>query len=161
MSFLRRNSKLVVVALSCLAVGAGASAIAGAGASTGNGSHSQRDFRAQRGLEGARGLQRARLRRIAGRAVQGTVVVATRQGFKTVSFDRGTVASVSGRQLTLVEGRPRTAKRNVTLTIPSAARVRDNRRASSLSALKTGERVIVIRLPKRTLVLAHTARSAQ
>jgi hypothetical protein len=155
MSWPRRNSKLIVVALGCLAVGAGASAIAGAGAATGTGSHSQRYFRAQRGLQGAR------LRRIVGHAVQGTVVLATRQGFKTVSFDRGTVASVSGRQLTLVEGRPRTAKRNVTLTIPSAARVRDNRQASSLSALKTGERVIVIRLPKRTLVLAHTARSAQ
>jgi hypothetical protein len=154
MSFLRRNSKLVVVALCCLAVGAGASAIAGAGAATGNGSPSQRHLGAHRGLRAAH------LRRLAGHAVQGTVVLATRHGFKTVSFDRGTVVSVSGRQLTLTEGGPRTAKRNVTVTIPSAARVRDNRQAASLSALKPGQRVIVIRLPKRTLVLAHTARTA-
>jgi hypothetical protein len=155
MSFLRHNSKLVVVALCCLAAGAGASAIAGAGAATGNSSHAQRHLGAAH-----RGQRAAHLRRLAGHAVQGTVVLATRHGFKTVSFDRGTVVSVSGRQLTLTEGRVRTAKRNVTVTIPSAARVRDNRQAASLSALKAGQRVIVIRLPKQTLVLAHAARTA-
>jgi hypothetical protein len=151
MSFLRHNCKLVAVALCCLGVGAGASAIAGAGAATGNGSHSQRHFLAHRGLRAAQ------LRKLAGHAVHGTVVLAARHGFKTVSFDRGTVASVSGRQLTLTAGTARTAKRNLTVTIPSAARVRDNRQAASLSALKPGQRVIVIRAPKRTLVIAHTA----
>jgi hypothetical protein len=151
MSFLRHNSKLVVVALCCLVVGGGASAIAGAGAATGNGSHARHDLRAHRGLRAEH------LRKIARHAVQGTVVLATRHGFQTVSFDRGTVASVSGRQLTLTEGNARTAKRDVTVTIPAAARVRDNRQQASLSALKPGERVIVVRMPTRTLVLAHTA----
>jgi hypothetical protein len=90
--------------------------------------------------------------------VQGTVVLATRHGFKTVSFDRGTVVSVSGAQLTLSEGSANTAQRNVTLTVPSTARIRDDRRAASLSALKAGQRVMVIRAPRRTLVIARAAR---
>jgi hypothetical protein len=155
MSFLRNNSKVVLVALCCLALGAGASAIASAGAATG-GKASR--HAAQQRLWTHRGLRARGLSRVGRHAVQGTVVLATRHGFKTVSFDRGTVVSVSGAQLTLSEGSAKTARRNVTLTVPSTARIRDDRRAASLSALKAGQRVMVIRAPRRTLVIAHAAR---
>jgi hypothetical protein len=165
MSFLRSNSKLVTVALSCLAIGAGASAIASAGAATGknhvvhlqNGVVHARRVGARGWFAAHRGM-RARMMGAAAHAVQGTITIATKHGFKTVSFTRGTVDSVSGSQLTLTEGNRPTAHRNVTLTIPAAAKVRDNRRASTLSALKAGQRVIVVNLPKRTVVIAHTAR---
>lgn len=44
----------------------------------------------------------------------------------------------------------------VTVTIPADARVRDNGTATTLSALRAGQRVIVIQVPRRTFVLAHT-----
>jgi hypothetical protein len=147
MSFPRQNSKFVLLALSCLALGAGASAIASAGAATSG--------TAQHHLRRHHGLRAARLRRITRHAVHGTMVLATGNGFQTIRFDRGTVASVSGRQLTLTEGSLRTSQRTVTLTIPSSARVRDDHQTASLSALKAGQRVMVIRAPKRTLVIAH------
>jgi hypothetical protein len=147
MSFLRQHSRLLLVAVSCLALGAGASAIATAGAAT-SAAHAR----------GHHGLRGAVLRRVARHAVQGSVLLATRTGFVTVNFDRGRVASVSGHQLTITEGNARTAQRTVTLTIPATARVRDNHHVATLSALQAGQRVIVIRTPKRTLVIAHTAR---
>lgn len=103
------------------------------------------------------GWRLARLKRLTRHAVHGQVVVATRRGFVTVSFDRGRVASVAGRQLTLTEGRPgTTTAKNVTLTIPTTARVRDDHQRTTLSALQPGQRVMVIRTPRRTLVIAHT-----
>ena len=151
MSFLRQNSKLVVVAVSCLALGAGAGAIASAGAAT---SASARTARAHGdGLLGVRG------RRWLGRAVQGNAVVWTRQGYKTIGFERGRVAAVNGRQLTIAEGTQRSTYKTVLLTIPTNAVVRDNGQRSSLSHVSAGQRVIVIQGPRRTLVIAHTRRT--
>jgi hypothetical protein len=148
MSLLKKNSKLILVAVCCLALGAGASAIATAGAAP-------TAAAAPRAM--SHGWRLAKLKRLTRSAVHGQVVVATRRGFVTVSFDRGRVASVAGRQLTLTEGRPgTTTAKNVTLTIPTTARVRDDHQRTTLSALQPGQRVMVIRTPRRTLVIAHT-----
>ena len=154
MSFIRRHSRLLLVALSCVALGAGASAIASAGAAT-HGSGQDRSCARQARPRPAwsRGLRLAR------RAVHAQLVVPTKQGFVNVTVDRGAVASVSGDQLTITEGTPKRTYKTVTLTIPSNAKVRDNRKASSLSSLTKGQRVIVVSAPKRTFVLAHDAKA--
>ena len=68
-----------------------------------------------------------------GGRLQGDVVVRTASGFGTVSFQRGTVTSVSGAQLTLTEGTRRASYRSVTVTIPADAVIRDNRQRAALS----------------------------
>src|ERR1035441_6403817 len=115
MSFISRHSRILVVAVSCAVIGAGASAIATAGASTSPPQTST-----------AQAVRVQALRRWERRTVQGSVVIATRQGFKTV-----------------------------TATIPANARVRDNGQKSTLSAVKDGQRVIVLTRPKNTFVIAR------
>lgn len=149
MSSMRRHSRLVLVAACCVALGAGASAIASAGASTGSPGQAAQHH-------GKHRLRGGSLHRLIRRTVHGDLVVATKQGFVTVTFDRGKVASVSGQQLTITEGTKRAAYKTVTLTIPASARVRDDRQKAALSELKSGQRVIVIQAPKRTIVIAHT-----
>ena len=85
--------------------------------------------------------------------------MATKSGFETVTVDRGFVQSVNGRQLTIREGTKTTTYKTITLTIPSNAAVRDNRRASTLSALTAGQRVVVVHAPQRTWVVARTLRT--
>lgn len=157
MSFIRKHSRTGLVAVVCLALGAGASAIATAGAAT---SHHRRAGAATRHRSaGARSDLRGRLLRVARRSVEGQMVVATKSGFVTVRWRRGTVDSVSGQQLTLTEGTKSKAYKQVTLTIPTSAKVRDNRKAASLSALTRGQRVVVLQAPRRAFVIAHTPRS--
>jgi hypothetical protein len=151
MSFLRRHSRIAVVAFSCLALGAGASAIASAGAATGTTAKTPHAHGAHQGLKG-RGMRWAR------RAVHADLVVGTKQGFVNVTVDRGAVDSVSGNQLTIVEGTPKQTYKTVTLTIPGTAKVRDNKQTASLSSLQKGQRVIVVSAPKRTFVVARTPR---
>jgi len=148
MSVIRRHSRLMLVAVSCAVIGAGASAIASAGASTTAPARSAHP-----------GLRAGRFH-WAHRAVQGEMVVKTKQGFVTVSFERGKVDSVNGQQLTLTEGTKTASYKTVTLTIPASARIRDNRKPATLSDLSPGQRVIVITAPKRTFVIAHTRQSA-
>ncbi|MGA9860096.1 MAG: hypothetical protein WBQ18_19680 [Solirubrobacteraceae bacterium] len=148
MSSIFRHSRLLITAVCCLALGAGVSAIASAGAATSGSAHAH-----------AKGAQAKGLRRFARRAVHGDVVVATKNGFATVVFDRGTVQSVNGQQLTIKEGTKKATYKTVTLTIPAGAKVRDNRQAATLSDLKAGQRVLVLQGPKRTLVAAHTLRN--
>ncbi len=149
MSFLLRHSRLMLVAVSCAVIGAGASAIASAGASTTATARSAHH-----------GLRAGGMRRLDRRAVQGEFVVKTKQGFVNVSFERGKVDSVSGQQLTLTEGTKTASYKTVTLTIPSGARIRDNRQPATLSDLTPGQRVLVFTGPKRTSVIAHTPRGA-
>jgi hypothetical protein len=146
MSFLHRHSRIALVAICCVALGAGASAIASAGAAT-SGPSAKAHARQMHGL-----------RRLALRAVHADLVVATKQGFVNVTVDRGRVDSVTGQQLTLTEGTKKQTYKTVTLTIPSSARVRDDRRPASLSSLRTGQRVLVVTAPKRTFVIARTPR---
>jgi hypothetical protein len=150
MSYIRRHSQLLLVAVCCIALGAGASLIASAGAATGSSGHSGHSKHAKSGG----------LRRFASRAVHGSVVVHAKQGFVTVTFDRGKVESVNGRQLMITEGTKQATYKTVTLTIPANALVRDNRQKATLAAVKPGQRVLVINAPKRTLVVARTPRAA-
>ena len=146
MTFLRRHFRLALVAIFCIALGAGASAIASAGAApsaasshtTGAGGHGWR--------------------KLARRTVHADLVVATKHGFVNVTVDRGKVDSVSGQQLTMTEGTKKQAYKTITLTIPSSAKVRDDRQAAALSALRSGQRVTVVTEPQRTLVIARTPR---
>jgi hypothetical protein len=151
MSYIRSHSRLVLVAVCCVAVGAGASAITTAGAATGAATRSGHGAATPAGHGG--------LRRLALRAVHGSAVVHTKQGFVTVTYDRGKVDAVNGQQLTITEGTVKAPYQTVTLTIPAGARVRDNRRKASLSDVTPGQRVIVVQAPKRTLVIARTPRS--
>ena len=150
MSPIRKHSRLLLVAVCCVALGAGVSAIASAGAATGG------------AAKGSAATKRARsggVKRFAARAVSGDVVVRTKTGFATVSFERGTVDSVSGQQLTINEGTAKASYKTVTLTIPVDARVRDDRQKATLSDVKAGQRVLVLTAPKQTFVIARTART--
>jgi hypothetical protein len=147
--------RLIVLAVSCVAVGVGISAITSAGAAT------SRAARAH-GVKAAGAHRRANAggaRRALRRAVHANLVVATKSGFANITFDRGSVDSVNGQQLTLHEGTKKKTYKTVTLTIPANARVRINRKPATLSQLTPGQRVLVFQLPKRTLVSAHTAKT--
>ena len=153
-SLIVRSHRGLALAVTCVAVGVGIGAITSAGANTTTTSaNSPRSAQATVGARHGRLRHRGRLLR---RAVQGTVVVRTASGFGTVSFQRGTVTSVSATQLTLTEGTRNASYRSVTLTIPAQAVVRDDHRRSSLSSVTPGQRVLVIHAPRRTFVLAHT-----
>jgi hypothetical protein len=147
MSFITKHMRIVLVGLSAMAIGAGASAIASARAAGTHAAHGTRTGHRAYGL-----------RRLARRAVHGSVVVKTATGFQTITFNRGKVDSVSGSQLTMTDGTRRASDQTVTLTIPATARIRDNHQPATLAALKSGQRVIVIQAPKRTFVIAHTPR---
>jgi len=147
MNRIRRHWKLIAVGASCAALGAGVSAIASAGAATTTST-------ATTAPAARAGLRRALLRR----TVHGNVLVATKSGFKTVTFDRGVVQSVAGRQLTLTEGTKRTTTRTVTLTIRANATVRDNGRAAGLSDVTAGQRALVVQAPNHAWVIARTPR---
>ena len=147
MSTIRRHSRRLLVAVCCVAAGAGISAIATAGASTSTPSPhgAAKHAKARKG-----GL------RLLARAVQGSAVVRTAHGFATATFARGKVAGVSGQRLTITEGTRKAAYKTVTMTVPANAVVRDDRHKATLSAVKTGQRVLVLTAPKRTYVIART-----
>jgi hypothetical protein len=150
MSHILKHSRLLLVAVCCVAVGAGASVIAGAGAATSSkASATSKAHKAHKAKKGG-------LRRIARRTVHGEFVVHTKAGFRMVTVDRGVVDSVSGQQLKITEGTLKATYKTVTLTIPATARVRDDRQEASLSAVKPGQRVLVLTAPKRTFVIART-----
>jgi hypothetical protein len=148
MSHIRKHSRLLLVAVCCVAVGAGASVVAGAGAAT----SSTKAHKAHKTHKGG-------LRGIARRTVHGQFVIHTKAGFRTVTVDRGVVDSVSGQQLKLTEGTPKATYKTVTLAIPADAVVRDDKEKTSLSSVKAGQRVLVVTAPKRTLVVARTPRA--
>ena len=152
MSSIRRHSRLLVIAVCCVALGAGASIIASAGAATKNSGHTA-------GAHAKHGKQGGSLKRFASHAVQGSVVVHSKKGFVTISFERGKVDSVNGQQLVITEGTPKASYKTVTLTIPANAVVRDNHQKTTLSDLKSGQRVAVVTAPKRTIVVARTPRT--
>jgi hypothetical protein len=149
-----RRTRVLALGAVCAAAGAGAGAIATAGA-TAPGHHTAPEHHtaaaAARRVRG-RAARRGRFLR---RAVHGELVVHTPSGFATATFDRGTVDAVSGAQLTLTDGTPRSDYRQQTLTIPASARVRNDRRPATLSSLTAGERVFVMQLPTRTVVIAR------
>ncbi|MDX6667166.1 MAG: hypothetical protein QOK04_546 [Solirubrobacteraceae bacterium] len=149
-----RVGKVAVVAGTCAALGAGA-AVAGNAASAPSGGATAGNKAA--GPNGAKG-RNGRLRALR-RAVHVDAVVPTKDGkFANVTLDRGIVQSVQGDQLTLKEGTRKATYKTVTLTIPGNAVVRDNKRPAKLSDVKSGQRAVVFRGPKRTAVVAHDVR---
>jgi hypothetical protein len=144
---IRRYWKLGAVGISCAAIGVGASAIASAGAATAGGSAAAKHKAARGGSW-----------RLFARAVHGDLVVPTKNGFATITFDRGVVQSVSGQQLTLKEGKKTATYKTVTLTIPTNARVRDNGSKATLANVKVGQRALVVQGPNYVLVRARDAR---
>ena len=160
MSSVRRHSRLLLVAVCCVAAGAAISAIASAGAtSTAGTSHSA--LSSMHAHAGPRARARARgrgLGRLA-RAVQGTAVVRTASGFANVTFERGKVDAVNGQRLTIAEGTRQATYKTVTVTVPAGAMVRDNRQTATLSDVKPGQRALVLTAPKRTYVIARTPKS--
>jgi acyl CoA:acetate/3-ketoacid CoA transferase beta subunit len=153
MSHIRKHSRLLLAGVCCVAVGAGASAVAGAGAAT----SSTKTHQAHQ-THKTHKAHKGGLRGIARRTVHGQFVIHTKAGFRTVTVDRGVVDSVSGQQLKLTEGTPKATYKTVTLAIPADAVVRDDKQKTSLSSVKAGQRVLVVSAPKRTLVIARTPR---
>jgi hypothetical protein len=150
---IRRYWKLGAVGISCVAIGAGASVIASAGAATG--STTSAGNAAKHHGAGAALAKRGLLKH----AVHGTLVVATKNGFATVTFDRGFVQSVSGQQLTLTEGTKKATYKTITLTIPTNARVRDNGKRATLADVKVGQKAVVVQGPNHVLVRARDKRA--
>lgn len=150
--FNTKRLQLLTVALTCLGIGAGASAIATADASNTASSktHAQRSTHARAGT---------RVRTLIRRTVEGSFVVATKSGFVNVTVARGRVQAVNGDQLTLVEGTAKQSYRTATLTLPANVKVRDDRQTATLSQVTSGQRAVVIIGPKRGLVLAHTPKN--
>ena len=151
MRMLKKNYKLVALAASCVALGAAVSAIASAGAATPASGTTSTASSAAKHHGG-----RLAPRRLLGGAVQGSLVVHTKSGFGTVTFERGVVKSVSGNQLTITERTKKAVYKDATVTIPSNARIRDNKQKATLSQLKSGQRVTVVSAPKRTTVIARS-----
>jgi hypothetical protein len=134
-----------------LAVGCTAAGALGAGA-IGSFAHGGRD-----------GFHAARHHGFAGlyRAVHTEAVVPRRDNtFATITFDRGTVESVAGRDLTIREGTRDATYKTVTLTIPEDAKIhrRDADRDDTLSDLQAGDRVAVWQSSRKTIVLAKPKR---
>jgi hypothetical protein len=150
MRLLKRHYKLVALAAACVALGAAVSAITSAGAAT---PASGTTSTASSAAAHPRRLGLAR-RAFAG-AVQGSLVVRTKGGFTTATFERGAVDSVSGNQLKLTERTKNAVYKSVTLTIPSNAKVRVNRQKATLGQLKAGQHIVVVSGPKRTVVVAR------
>jgi hypothetical protein len=75
-------------------------------------------------------------------------------GFETVTMDDGTFKSLSGDQLTITEGTKSATYKDVTLTIPSDAKVQRNFDDAKLSDLKDGDHVHVGQSPEGTFVFA-------
>jgi hypothetical protein len=148
MSLISTRSRALVLGVACAAGGVGAGAIATAGAATSS-AHQGKTHHARR-------AEHARLRELSRHAVAGSVVVHTKAGFETVTFERGTVDAVSGDQITITEGTGKDAYKKTTVTIPAGARVRDNGKRSSLSSVSAGQRVLIAQLPKHAIVRAHT-----
>ena len=155
MTFVRKHFKLLTIGAACAAAGAGAGAIATAGAAG-----TSTAAASSAGASSAHTAAATRARRaLARRAIQGDLVVATRNGFATFTLNRGFVQSVSGQQLTIREGTRKATYKTVTLTIPAGAKVRNNGQSAGLSQLTAGERVGVVQGPKLTRVIARNAAS--
>ncbi len=151
MKLLKRHYRLVVLAAACVALGAAVSAITSAGAATpASGTTSTAPSAAKHHRRLGVG------RRVLAGSVHGSVVVHAKSGWVTVTFDRGVVKSVSSNQLTITERTKKAVYKDVTLTIPSNARVRDNRQKATLGQLKSGQHVLVVSAPNNTLVIARS-----
>ncbi len=121
----------------------------------------RRFLRTHPGLRGAR-ARLARLAFLARHAMHGQVTVATKNGPKTIAFERGTVESVSGASVVVK------AADGVTWTwqVGTKARVFDGGSKVGASALADGQRVAIVGLvtggtDQARRVLIHVAAPGQ
>jgi hypothetical protein len=138
------HSTLLATGVACALAGAGAGAIINASATT---APAKTAKTAKAGKQAGGPLRRA---------VHAEIVIAGRDGsFPTVTIDRGTLRSVTGDALTLTEGTKRATYKTVTVSVGGQAVVKLDRKASSLGALKPGDKVAIVQGPKRTVVRAR------
>ncbi len=143
--------RLVSVGLACAVLGVGGGAVLNATARDGGGHAARGDLAGgQHGKHGAGRLLR--------HVVHGDLVVGHGKTFGNVTIDRGKVVSMTSSSVTIAEGTRKASYKTVTLPIPANARIRDNHKKATLADLKAGQRIMVVKLPKRTLVRAHDAR---
>ena len=155
MGRIRQNWKFGAVAASCLVIGAGAGAsmIASAGAATTTSS-------AAAGTTATPAHHcRLRARRLLGRTVHGDFVVATKNGFVTITVDRGRVQSVNGQQLTLTEGTKTATYKTVIADHSDQRQGPRQRQARSLGDVKAGQRATVVQGPQHTWVIARDVKT--
>ena len=153
------RARLLAVGTICAAAGAGAGTIAVADASSGHASNPTSSGSAS-ASSGKGHHAKGGLRRLLRRSVRSQLTVHTKDGFATVTVNRGTVDSVIGDTLTMTDSTPTASDQKQTITLAAASRVRNDRKPAKLSSLTAGERVIVVQLPKRTVVVARPAPSA-
>ena len=143
-----RRRSLLIAAL-CAAVGAAAGIAGTAAAPKSRATHAPRaaHFRDFHGGPG---------RPFGGPPVHVEAVVLNKAGdkFITATSDNGKVKSVSGNDLTITEGTKTVTYKDVTLTIPSDAKIRRNFDDAQLSDLKEGDFVHVDSSADGTFVFA-------
>src|SRR3954465_1295281 len=138
--------RTLVLAAGCTAAGALGTGALGAGAHDGGGRHGM-SFGHPHFFGGILG------------AVHAEAVLPARDGdFKTVVFDRGIVKSVSGNDLTVDVGTKDHTYKTDTFTVPDGATIRRwGSDDAKLSDLQAGDRVAIVRSPKKYFVLAAPA----
>jgi len=90
------------------------------------------------------------------------IVVLNKAGtaWITVTQDNGTVASVSGDQLTITEGTKAVPYKTVTLTIPADAKIFRNGKTAQLSDFVAGDNVHVAQSSEGTIVFGGNQKPA-
>lgn len=139
--------RAVVTAALCVTVGA-AAGIAGSAAAPAK--HKKASTKsATKAQKGPRGGPH-------GMSVHEEAVVLNKAGtaFITVTEDNGTVASLSGDQLSIKEAVGSVTYKTATVTIPAGATVYRNFKKAALSDLKSGDRVHVSQSSDGTMVFA-------
>lgn len=134
----RKRLPYVIAAVVCLAVGALAGIAGGSAATTHTKAHranSQAGHFARRGGPLVGGPL----------PVHSVSVIPNKEGtaFDTVTLDNGTIQSVSGQELTVLEGTKKLAYKTAALAIPAGATVRRDGKTAQLGDLQKGDRVIV------------------
>jgi hypothetical protein len=94
-----------------------------------------------------------------GRAVHAEEVVLDKAGkaFITETEDRGKIASVSGRDVTIAEGIGAVTYKDVTIALPADATIERNGETATVDDLKAGDLIMVTRSSDGTWVRAGDA----
>jgi hypothetical protein len=79
------------------------------------------------------------------------------KAFITETEDSGTIASVSGRDVTIAEGIGAVTYKDVTITLPTDATIERNGKTATVDDLKAGDRIHVTRSSDGTSALAGDA----
>jgi hypothetical protein len=92
---------------------------------------------------------------VGGPAIHSVSVVVNKAGtgFDTVTEDNGTVQSVSGQALSILEGTKTLTYKTVTLTIAAGASIQRDGKSAALSELQAGDHVSVSEDSERTSVV--------